>query len=61
MLRDHARLKKNMLKHKKDVLLEKNVCNTKKDVCFKRLLIIHNTKKRVYLKDNKSQLKDARN
>jgi len=48
-----ASLKENVLKHKKDVDL-KNVCNTKKCVCHRNLLITHNTKKCVCLKDNKS-------
>jgi len=46
-------LKENMLKHKKDVDL-KNVCNTKKCVYHRNLLIICNIKKYVYLEDNKS-------
>ena len=48
-----------MLKHKKDVD-SKNVCNIKKYVCYKHLLTTHNTKKCVYLKDNKSRLKDVK-
>jgi len=49
----NASLKKNMLKHKKDVD-SKNVCDTKKCVCHRNLLITRNTKKYVYLKDNRS-------
>ena len=48
-----ASLKENVLKHKKDVDL-KDVCNTKKYVYHRHLLIIRNTKKCVYLEDNKS-------
>ncbi len=48
-----------MLKHKKDVD-SKNVCNIKKYVCYKHLLTTHNTKKCVYLKDNKSWLKNVK-
>ncbi len=54
-----ASLKKNVLKHKKDVD-SKDVYNTKKYVCHRNLLIICNTKKCVYLKDNRSWLEDAR-
>ncbi len=54
-----ASLKENVLKHKKSVDL-KNVCDTKKCVCHRNLLITRNTKKCVCLKDNKSWLKDAR-
>ncbi len=46
-------LKENVLKHKKDVD-SKDVCNTKKCVCHRNLLIIHNTKKCVCLEDNRS-------
>ncbi len=46
-------LKEDVLKHKKDVDL-KDVCNTKKCVCHRNLLITRNTKKCVYLEDNKS-------
>ena len=49
----NASLKENMLKHKKDVDL-KNVYDIKKCVCHRHLLTTHNTKKCVYLKDNKS-------
>jgi len=45
--------KENVLKHKKDVDL-KDVCNTKKCVGHKHLLTTRNTKKCVYLKDNRS-------
>jgi len=45
--------KENMLKHKKDVDL-KDVCNTKKCVYHRNLLITRNTKKCVCLKDNRS-------
>ncbi len=48
-----ASLKENVLKHKKDVDL-KDVCDTKKCVCHRNLLITRNTKKCVCLKDNKS-------
>ena len=48
-----------MLKHKKDVD-SKDVCDIKKYVCHKHLLITRNTKKYVYLENNKSWLKDAR-
>ncbi len=48
-----ASLKENVLKHKKDVD-SKDVCDTKKYVCHRHLLITHNTKKCVCLKDNKS-------
>ncbi len=48
-----------MLKHKKDVDL-KDVCDTKKCVCHKHLLTIHNTKKCVYLEDNRSWLEDVK-
>ncbi len=54
-----ASLKENMLKHKKDVD-SKNVCDTKKCVCHRNLLIIRNTKKYVCLENNRSWLKDAR-
>jgi len=46
-------LKENVLKHKKDVDL-KDVCDIKKCVCHRNLLITHNTKKCVYLKGNRS-------
>ncbi len=46
-------LKENVLKHKKNVDL-KDVCNIKKCVYHRNLLIICNTKKCVCLKDNKS-------
>ncbi len=55
----NASLKEDMLKHKKNVDL-KDVCDTKKCVCHKNLLIIHNTKKCVYLENNKSWLEDAK-
>ncbi len=48
-----ASLKEDVLKHKKDVDL-KNVCDTKKCVYYRNLLIIHNTKKCVCLEDNRS-------
>ncbi len=48
-----ASLKEDVLKHKKDVDL-KDVCNTKKCVCHRNLLITRNTKKCVCLKGNKS-------
>jgi len=48
-----ASLKEDVLKHKKNVDL-KNVYDTKKCVYHRNLLIIHNTKKCVCLKDNKS-------
>ncbi len=48
-----ASLKEDVLKHKKDVDL-KDVCDTKKCVCHRNLLTTHNTKKCVYLEDNKS-------
>ncbi len=46
-------LKENVLKHKKNVDL-KNVYDTKKCVCHRNLLITRNTKKYVYLEDNRS-------
>jgi len=50
--------KENMLKHKKDVDLKdvdlKNVCDTKKCVYHRNLLITHNIKKCIYLKNNRS-------
>ncbi len=46
-------LKENMLKHKKDVDL-KDVCDTKKYVCHRNLLITYNIKKCVCLEDNRS-------
>ena len=54
-----ASLKEDVLKHKKDVDL-KDVCNTKKCVYHRNLLIIRNTKKCVCLEDNKSWLEDAK-
>jgi len=45
--------KENMLKHKKDVDL-KDVCDTKKCVYHRNLLITHNIKKCIYLKNNRS-------
>ena len=48
-----ASLKEDVLKHKKDVDL-KDVCDTKKCVCHRNLLITCNTKKYVCLKDNRS-------
>ncbi len=48
-----ASLKEDVLKHKKDVDL-KNVCNTKKCVCHRNLLITRNTKKCIYLEGNRS-------
>ncbi len=51
--------KENMLKYKKDVDL-KDVCDTKKYVYHRNLLITRNTKKCVCLKDNKSWLKDVK-
>ncbi len=53
-----ASLKEDVLKHKKDVDL-KDVCDIKKYVCHRNLLIIHNTKKCVCLEDNRSWLEDA--
>ncbi len=55
----NASLKEDVLKHKKDVDL-KDVCNTKKCVCHKNLLITRNTKKCVCLKDNRSWLENAK-
>ncbi len=55
----NASLKENVLKHKKDVDL-KDVCDTKKCVCHRNLLIIRNTKKCVCLEDNRSWLENAR-
>ncbi len=46
-------LKEDMLKHKKDVDL-KDVYDTKKCVCHRNLLINRNTKKCVYLENNRS-------
>jgi len=46
-------LKENVLIHKKDVD-SKDVCNIKKCIYHKHLLTIHNTKKCVYLEDNRS-------
>ena len=48
-----ASLKEDVLKHKKDVDL-KNVCDTKKCVCHRNLLITRNIKKCVCLEGNKS-------
>jgi len=48
-----VKLKENMLKHKKDVDL-KDVCNTKKCVCHRNLMITRNTKKCICLENNKS-------
>ncbi len=50
--------KEDVLKHKKDVDL-KDVCDTKKCVCHRNLLITRNTKKCVCLKDNRNWLEDA--
>ena len=46
-------LKEDVLKHKKDVDL-KDICDTKKCVCHRNLLITCNIKKCVYLEDNRS-------
>ncbi len=54
-----ASLKENVLKHKKDVD-SKNVCDTKKCVYYRHLLITRNIKKCVCLEDNKSWLEDVR-
>ncbi len=54
-----ASLKENVLKHKKDVD-SKDVCDTKKCICHRHLLITRNTKKCVCLEDNRSWLEDAR-
>ena len=54
-----ASLKEDVLKHKKDVDL-KDVCDTKKCVCHRNLLITCNTKKCVCLKDNRSWLENVR-
>jgi len=48
-----------VLKHKKDVDL-KDVCDTKKCVYHRHLLITRNIKKCVCLEDNRSWLKDAK-
>jgi len=48
-----ASLKEDVFKYKKDVDL-KDVCNIKKYVYHRNLLITHNTKKCVCLKDNRS-------
>ncbi len=48
-----------MLKHKKNVD-SKDVYDTKKYICYEHLLTIYNTKKCVYLENNKSWLKDVR-
>ena len=45
--------KEDVLKHKKDIDL-KDVCDTKKCVCHRNLLITRNTKKCVCLKDNRN-------
>ncbi len=50
--------KEDVLKHKKDIDL-KDVCDTKKCVCHRNLLITRNTKKCVCLKDNRNWLEDA--
>ncbi len=42
-----------MLKHKKNVD-SKDVYDTKKYICYEHLLTIYNTKKCVYLENNKS-------
>jgi len=49
----NASLKEDVLKHKKDVD-SKDVYDTKKCVCHRNLLTTCNTKKCVYLEDNKS-------
>ncbi len=49
----NASLKEDVLKHKKDVD-SKDVCDTKKYVYHRNLLIIHNIKKCVCLEDNRS-------
>ncbi len=54
-----ASLKENVLKHKKDVD-SKDVCDTKKCVCHRHLLTTRNTKKCVYLEDNRSWLENAK-
>ena len=54
-----ASLKEDVLKHKKDVDL-KNVCDTKKCVCHRNLLITRNIKKCVCLEGNKSWLENAK-
>ena len=46
-------LKEDVLKHKKNVDL-KDVCDTKKCVYYRNLLITRNTKKCVCLEDNRS-------
>jgi len=48
-----ASLKEDVLKHKKDVDL-KDVCNIKKYVYHRNLLITRNTKKYVCLENNRS-------
>ncbi len=52
-------LKEDVLKHKKDVDL-KNVCDIKKCVYHRNLLITCNIKKCVYLEDNKCWLEDVK-
>ncbi len=52
-------LKENVLKHKKDVG-SKGVCDTKKCVCHRNLLITRNTKECVCLEGNRSWLEGAR-
>ena len=54
-----ASLKEDVLKHKKNVD-SKDVCNIKKCVCHRNLLIIRNIKKCVCLENNRSWLEDAR-
>ncbi len=49
----NASLKENVLKHKKDID-SKDVYDTKKYVYHRNLLITCNTKKCVYLENNKS-------
>jgi len=48
-----ASLKEDVLKHKKNIDL-KDVYDTKKCVCHRNLFITRNTKKCVYLEDNRS-------
>ncbi len=52
----NASLKEDVLKHKKDVDL-KNVCDTKKCVYYRNLLIIRNTKKCICLKDKQKLIR----
>ncbi len=54
-----ASFKEDMLKHKKDVD-SKDVYDIKKSVYHRNLLITRNTKKCVYLEDNRSWLEDAK-